>query len=255
MASRENVVITSFFLLTMNVMNISKTLWLLWVTALIFLIACMLYPVSYRITRLASLILLFTVWFGLIGLLWKKPWFRWSLVTVTTFFGSFLALPARPLPPSEELRSHYLHALQRYEGVTYYWGGESFRGIDCSGLIRRGLIDSFFLTGLKNGDPGLVRRAMSLWWHDCTAKALSEQHRGLTRSLFDTISLNDLDHTTVLPGDLAITSNGVHILAYIGNKRWIQADPHAGRVISLSAPSSENPWFNDPMKICRWTIF
>jgi len=152
------------------------------------------------------------------------------------------------------LRSDYISGLQRYNGVTYYWGGESFRGIDCSGLIRRGLIDALFRRGLRTFDAGLVRRAISLWWHDCTASALGEQHRGLTVRLFDTPSVNVLDHSKVLPGDLAVTKSGIHIMAYLGHHHWIEADPGAGRVITVTAPSADNPWFNDPMNIIRWSI-
>jgi cell wall-associated NlpC family hydrolase len=166
----------------------------------------------------------------------------------------FLALPSRAQPSTEFLRRDYLAGLQRYEGVTYYWGGETSRGIDCSGLIRRGLIDALLRRGVRTLDPGLVRRAISLWWHDCTASALGDQHRGLTLRVLDTPSVNALDHSKVLPGDLAVTRNGIHIMAYLGNNRWIEADPGAGRVITVTAPSADNSWFETPMNIVRWSI-
>jgi hypothetical protein len=59
---------------------------------------------------------------------------------------------------------------------------------------------------------------------------------------------------SVLPGDLAVTRSGVHIMAYLGNKRWIEADPAAGSVITITAPSANNSWFHTPMNIVRWGI-
>jgi hypothetical protein len=228
--------------------------WLLWLTALAFLAALIRLPVSYRSTRLAALTLSLVVWFGLIALVWRRRPLRFVLLAITVLAAGFLALPSRSTPPADVLRSDYIAGLQRYDGVTYYWGGESSRGIDCSGLIRRGLIDALFRRGVRTFDAGLVRQAISLWWHDCTAKSLGEQHLGLTVRLFDTPSVNALDHSKVLAGDLAITSNGVHIMAYLGDHRWIEADPGAGRVITVTAPSADNPWFRGPMQIVRWSI-
>lgn len=238
----------------MNALKTRRVQWLLWLSALGFLVALALFPVSYRITRLAILALTFVIWFGLLALVWQRRPLRFLLLGTTVLATAFLALPSRRLPPAEVLRDDYVAGLQRYNGVTYYWGGESSRGIDCSGLIRRGLIDALLRRGVRTFDAGLVRRAISLWWNDCTAKALGEQHLGLTIRLLDTPSLNALDHSKVLPGDLGVTSNGVHIMAYIGDHRWIEADPGAGRVITVTAPSTENPWFHGPMNIVRWSI-
>jgi len=84
---------------------------------------------------------------------------------------------ARNLPDSEALRSDYVAGLRRYNGVTYFWGGEELPGHRLLGLIRRGLIDSLFCRGIRTFDPGLVRRALDLWWHDCTAEVLGEATR------------------------------------------------------------------------------
>jgi len=237
-----------------NQFKIRRVQWLLWLSALGFLVALTLFPVSYRITRLAILILTLVIWFGLVALVWKRRLLRFLLLGTTVLSIAFLVLPSRRVPPAEVLRGDYIAGLQRYNGVAYYWGGESTIGIDCSGLIRRGLIDALFRRGVRTGDAGLVRRAISLWWHDCSAKALGDQYRGLTVRLLDTPSLNALDHAQILPGDLGVTSNGVHIMAYIGNHRWIEADPGAGRVIIVMAPSKDNPWFHGPMNIVRWSI-
>lgn len=227
---------------------------LLWLGALILFVGIWLFPISSRITRATGLMLLLMIWFGFIGLYWRHHALRFSLIGITLLSCGFLALPARDLPTAGSLRSDYVAGLRRYEGITYYWGGESPKGIDCSGLIRRGLIDSLFLRGVGSFEPGLVRRAMALWWNDTTARALGEERDGLTERLFETPGINQLDHSNLQPGDLAITRDGVHIMAYIGGNCWIEADPGVGRVITVSVPSDDNAWFRTPMKIVRWSV-
>lgn len=228
--------------------------WLLWLAAVVFFLALALFPVSYRITRLTSVALGLAVWFGLIGLLWKQKLLRFSLLVLTLLANGLLMMPSRTNPPADVLRAKYISALKRYEGVPYYWGGETARGIDCSGLIRKGLIDALLSCGISTHDAGLVRQAISLWWHDCTASALGDEHRGLTTRVVDTPSVNVLDHARILPGDLAVTQSGVHIMAFLGNDLWIEADPDAGKVITLTAPAPGNGWFQVPMNIVRWSI-
>src|SRR5690349_5742710 len=118
-----------------NPLKTRRVQWLLWISALGFWVALALFPVSYRITRLAVLFLTFGIWFGLVALIWQRRPFRFLLLGITILMTVFLALPSRRVPPAEVLRGDYIAGLQRYNGVIYYWGGESFRGIDCSGLI------------------------------------------------------------------------------------------------------------------------
>lgn len=233
----------------------ARLLRLLWFAALVLLVEVWLFPVSNRLTRASGLTLFFIVWFGLIGLCWRCRAIRFLLLGFTVLSAGFLALPSRSLPTADLLRRDYITGLRRYEGVSYYWGGESPKGIDCSGLIRRGLIDSMFCRGVRTFDPGLIRRSISLWWHDTTASALGQQYDDLTLHLLDTPSVNALDHTQLLPGDLAVTRSGVHIMAYLGSNVWIEADPGAGRVIRVTAPSPDNGWFETPMSIMRWRVF
>ena len=76
----------------------------------------------------------------------------------------------------------------------------------------------------------------------------------MTVHALDTPSINRLDHSRILPGDLAVTASGVHIMAYLGSNTWIEADPGAGRVITVLAPCETNAWFLEPMKVMRWSI-
>jgi len=229
-------------------------LWLLWLVAFGLLMAVVLFPISYRITRAATVVLGLVTWLGLIALVWRKRWLSVPLLGFTLLVATFLVLPGRSTRQTEPLRAEYLAKLRRYKGVRYIWGGESFCGIDCSGLIRRGLIDALFSRGVSTADAALVRQAIGLWWHDCTASALGAGQEGLTVPVLETPKINALDHSQIRPGDLAVTTNGIHIMAYLGGQRWIEADPGIGSVVVVTAPSSDNGWFHGPMRIVRWTM-
>jgi cell wall-associated NlpC family hydrolase len=159
-------------------------------------------------------------------------------------------LPGHAVDP-ELLAADYSRALRCFRGVRYVWGGESFLGIDCSGLVRKGLIWGRLMHGLRtvNGRP--VRNAIDLWWHDCSALALRDGYRGWTAELFRHKNIEDADHSLLKPGDLAVTDDGVHIMAYLGNHRWIEADPDAKKVIEVVLPT-DNHWFKVPVVFIRW---
>ena len=211
-------------------------------------------PVSLRLTRIAGLGLACVVWLGLIFLTWRRRAIGYGLLGFTVVVIAFLLWPSSPSATANSLRSQYVANLRHYHGTRYYWGGETRLGIDCSGLVRRALIDAFLVDAIRYARPDSARRALSLWWHDCSALALSEEYRGLTLPVTKTRSVNALDHSLILPGDLAVTTNGAHVMAYLGEQRWIEADPEVGRVITVTAPTTENPWFTAPMTIMRWSV-
>ena len=191
------------------------------------------------------------LWGGLLIFNWQKRMIRAFLLACTGVIALFLILPGRTGDASK-LRTSYVASLGNYEGTIYIWGGESRLGIDCSGLVRKGLIMADYHQGISTLNPALLRTGFSLWWHDCSAQALGEEYRHGTRQLFSAPSLNELDHSKILPGDIAVTRNGVHTLAYIGNQTWIEADPTVRRVIKVQVPT-KNAWFGEPVNILRWT--
>jgi len=70
--------------------------------------------------------------------------------------------------------------------------------------------------------------------------------------LFPIPRINQADPSRFLPGDLAVTGDGSHVMAYLGESRWIEAHPDPGKVIVVKVPSSDNPRFQIPVKIVRW---
>ena len=238
--------------MTARVILTTRLRWRLWLAVVSIFVGVWLFPVSSGFTRASGVWLFLVVWFGLAALVWRMRIARFAMLSITAMGVIFLLLPGRTQRDEAALRSGYVAGLLRYEGDRYFWGGESPKGIDCSGLIRRGLIDSLFLRGVRTLDAGLVRHALWLWWHDCTARELGEGH-GMTTPLLETPSINALDHARISPGDIAVTANGLHVMAYLGGNRWIEADPDQQRVLIVSVPT-ENGWFRQSMKIVRWDI-
>jgi NlpC/P60 family len=213
----------------------------------------LLYPINNSVTRTGLLAALAGIWVGLICLFWSKKIVRISALTITGILALLFLLPGRNIEV-EKLRETYVQSLKIYEGTRYVWGGENRLGIDCSGLVRKGLIVANYRAGLATLNPALLREGLSLWWHDCSAKALGEDYRGRTRRLFSANSINEFDASKILPGDIAVTSNGVHTLAYLGDLTWIEADPHEQRVIQVHVPT-KNAWFSEPVNLVRWSEF
>ncbi len=228
-----------------------KMMKLLWVFVWLLWLALVIQPESRGILRLAVILLFSGQLVAGVLLYWKRHWLRYSLIAIGLLVVTPLLLPGRAVDPTV-LRSAYMESLKPYEGTTYSWGGENRLGIDCSGLVRKGYITANMGLGLKtlNGRP--IREACSLWWYDASAKAMGEEYQDRTVLLFEVPSLNDLDHGRLLPGDIAVTMNGVHTLVYVGDKTWMQADPGRGHVQYEPIPVHDSGWFTMPMKLLRW---
>jgi hypothetical protein len=220
----------------------------IWVTILTLIL--LLYPVEYRITRIALVLGGLLSWGGALFLWWRSKGVRIGLVALAGLPTLLVCLPGRPVD-AIALSNAYGHSLRSYRDTRYIWGGEKFLGTDCSGLVRRGLIWGQFRQGVQTLNGGPIRAAIELWWYDCTAEALGDEYRGFTIKLFRHESVADADHTALRPGDLAVTEDGVHVLAYLGDNTWIEADPDLQKVVEVKLPT-EISWFHQPVKFVRW---
>lgn len=208
------------------------------------------YPIEYRVTRILFVMGLVATITGGAILWWHRKRIRLCFLTPGCLLFGLLCLPGRSVQP-EELAKDYEQTLRWFRGTRYVWGGENRVGIDCSGLVRKGLFWAQIRNGLRtmNGRP--IREALQLWWHDSSAKALLDGHRGWTTRLFESRSISLADHTALKTGDIAITADGVHAFAYLGNHTWIEADPDQQKVIEEKIPS-KNSWFQRPVVFMRW---
>jgi hypothetical protein len=212
------------------------------------------WPFSYALTRLASVVLLAGLWVGVLGWSAGPRWVRVGLWVLTVALAGFLIAPGREAS-AERLRDRYVLELRRLEGVRYVWGGENGWGIDCSGLVRRALVRTLWAEAWRTLNPALARDAIGIWWRDTSARAMGEGHAGWTRWVQDFPRLAEGDDALVAAGDLAVTSNGVHVMAALGNGEWMEADPAYGRVVMLRARGpgqSDSPWLRQPVRLMRW---
>lgn len=224
-----------------------------WALLIALFVVLIRQSVSYGITRLAIVLTGITVIAGLIYFLWRLVIVRWGLILCIAGFSIFLVLPG-DMAAGRNLQPQYLSMLRSYEGSPYIWGGENHLGIDCSGLVREGLIQANLHHGFQTKNPALIRKGLEMWWFDAGADALMQGYRNYTQQQFDAKSINMINHSKVKPGDMAATKDGEHILAYLGNKQWIEADPGLRKVVIESVPTS-NLWFQQPVTILRWQQF
>ena len=209
-----------------------------------FFIICCFYPVNSFLSRSIFLAAFFLFWFSpyIAGIRTKKFIISHSFLTIILLSFPFLFFKSSS---NDHLKTLYLKNLKSFEGVSYFWGGENFIGIDCSGLPRKSLINAFFFTGQ-------VKEAFYTWWYDSSARALSENYRDYTVNICSFESLRVVDYSLITSGDLAITSDGVHVLVYLGDEKWIQADPSQGKVVIEDPQTTNSNWFDLKVNIVRW---
>jgi hypothetical protein len=152
-----------------------------------------------------------------------------------------------------KIRQDYIAAMRDYDGAPYVWGGENGFGIDCSGLIRKGMIRALFRHGIVGLQPSLVRQAFDIWRNDTTAAGLKAGYGGRTEKLFDVKNVNLANDRKFLPGDFMVLEGGQHTMAYIGDHTWIEADPYFQKVVEVKAPA-DSLWFKKPAAIIRWVV-
>lgn len=210
-------------------------------------------PIRNTPIKAGLLLSVFAAWLFVFLLSRRGSRFRYAVIAVTVIAIVYYCMPARAIN-EKRLRELYVRSLLLYNQRPYVWGAENFLAVDCSGLVRQGYIDAGILHGIRTVNGALFRESMLLWWYDSSARAMRDGYRGRTRRVLEAGCLNDLDHSRILPGDFAVTQNGVHCLAYLGEGRWIQADPACGKVIIGQTPE-EDAWYQVPVYIMRWSVF
>lgn len=207
-------------------------------------------PINDTFNRVLLLAGILGLWVTVMETLWKQDALRLIWISLPITAAILFMLPGQAAVGDLQLR--YIEQLRTFKNVPYHWGGESRRGIDCSGLPRRALRQAMRHEGLANGDGSLLRLAFQHWWQDASAQNLSVGIRELTIPLGVTGKISGLDTSTLLPGDLAVTRNGIHLIVYLGDNLWIQADPSQGKVAIEHAQQDLNPWFDNQVSMHRW---
>lgn len=204
---------------------------------LIFFLACLgllalviIIPYRTSLIRAGMLILCCLAWAGLVALASRRRVLRIGLIVATALSALLLVTNDSGNPDSEALRRRFVERLTDYDGVRYVYGGENHRGVDCSGLVRAAMVRALVDRGVASLDSRMLRSAFALWWQDTNAIQLGKGANGFTLPIRDGSPLPMRAAQDLRPGDLAVTTSGSHVLAYLGNQRWIEADPDAARV-------------------------
>ena len=204
--------------------------------------------------RLLTWVAIAVALIGAVIVSWSKPMIRWSLLGLYAGAILFLAYPFHRPVDRPSLQSRYCASLKSYMGCRYVWGGQGYFGIDCSGFVQKGMMDALAVGGVTSLNPALLRESLSLYWHRTTAKVIGEGFAGRTVPVTTCTSLNALDYSLVQPGDMAVTAGGDHVMAYLGDRTWIAADPGVGKVTTFTIPDQKNAYFFTPMRIVRWKM-
>lgn len=217
---------------------------------LVLAVVCAVFPIHNRPLEVGMVVGVGMAWVGVLVLLVG----HWKL-RVLVFFAPLLGvlpfiLPGKPIDPAA-LRADYVARLRSYDGTHYLWGGESPLGIDCSGLPRRALRDALWAEGWRHRNGAAFRKWLAQWWFDSSALAMGQGYRGLTREVGLAGPLWELDRAAILPGDLAVRGDGGHVVVYLGDHRWIEADPNLGKVHTWVSTSNDGGWYSE-MVVNRW---
>jgi cell wall-associated NlpC family hydrolase len=212
-----------------NLTNVRRRL-IFFLTCLGLLALVIIIPYRTSLIRVGMLALWCLAWAGLMALAFRHRALRIALIVVTALSALVLVINNSRTPDSDALRRRFVERLRDYDGVRYIYGGENHRGVDCSGLVRAAMVRALVDHGFASLDSGMLRSAFTLWWHDTNAIQLGKGAGGLTLPIRDGSPMPMRAAQNLRPGDLAVTTSGSHVLAYLGDQRWIEADPDVARV-------------------------
>jgi hypothetical protein len=226
---------------------------LVWIAGTSGLLALAVWPYHDGVLRYGLPLAFLATWSAGLGYVWRRKIWRIMLLALPVALAVPFCLPAREID-LKSLQTRYVMAMERMEGTRYVWGGERHRGIDCSGLPRRALRDALWEAGWENGNGMAFRKWAEQWWFDTSAKALGQNYRGFTRPLGISGKLMDLDCDFLSPGDLAVTADGRHVLVFLREGKWIQADPMASKVTIGHAKRDQIAWSDSFVTMHRWMV-
>ena len=198
---------------------------------------------------------LFTAFLYLIRFFSARPRALYPAIFLVGLFVTWAVLGNKPAQVGA-LRDTYIDRLRSFEDVPYKWGGEIVSGIDCSGLARAGLWQAMVFEGGQTLNPRLLGPILwKFWWRDISAEDMLDGKHGYTRKIGRAKKLAGYDSLLLEKGDMAVTDDGVHVLIYCGDGRWVEANPHDSKVVVNEARAdSRREWFNVPVTFVRWWI-
>jgi hypothetical protein len=208
-------------------------------------------PYRTSLLRLALIALWVLAGCLLLILLWRRKVWRTLLLLMVALLVLFVFLPGRSAIDTARLRQRFVRQLQTYDGVRYIYGGENHRGIDCSGLVRAAMVRALVDESVFSFDPALLRAAFTLWWRDTNALELGKGGKESTLPIGDGAPRPMRAAQNLRPGDLGVTTTGSHVLAYLADQRWIEADPDVARV-HIVDPNTSPPIAGQEVLLVTW---
>jgi cell wall-associated NlpC family hydrolase len=112
-------------------------------------------------------------------------------------------------------------------------------------------IDAAMSSAWRDISPAHLRRALHLWLRDQGASNFENNAPIEGKRIVTLPSIKGRTPKTILPGDLAIVGDGIHVLLYLGENRWIQADPSSSTVHEDDTSNGQISWFNGKAVILR----
>ncbi|MHB9037802.1 MAG: C40 family peptidase [Armatimonadota bacterium] len=232
-----------------------------WIFALLLLACALTIRVSIMTSGVRILLagtLLFGAFTGMVHLIKLSglhPRALYPAVFFIVLFVVWAVLADRP-PNVLSLRSTYVKRLQKFEGTRYVWGGETTGGIDCSGLARSSLWQAMLVEGGREFNPELLGiKFWKFWWRDAGVSGILHGKYGYTKVIGYSPKLAGYDTSKIKPGDMAVASMESHVMIYLGNGKWIEANPKDGNVVINKARSdTKRHYFNTPVTFVRWKL-